>query len=111
MNDVSNLPDIDLNEIPKMKGKTPSKYQMDLFKAIKHGRGNYVVQAVAGSGKSTTIEAAFDLIPEYDQRETRFTAFNKHIQTELEQRGLPAKTIHAEGFASWCKLLCTQRAT
>jgi hypothetical protein len=99
--EVEALPDVDLKLIPKLDGRTPSKYQMAVFKFIKYGKGNCLVDAVSGSGKSSTIEMAFDLLSPEDKMNTRFLAFNKHIETELSSRGLPAKTMHAEGFAAW----------
>jgi hypothetical protein len=99
--EVDSLPDVDLTLLPKLDGRMPSKYQMAVFKFIKFGKGNGIVDAVAGSGKSTTIEIAFDLLSAGDKLNTRFLAFNKHIERELGTRGLPAKTMHAEGFAAW----------
>ena len=41
----------------------PSKYQKAVYTYILKGKGNAVVDAVAGSGKSTTIVNALKIIP------------------------------------------------
>lgn len=79
--------------------KTWSKYQQEIFKAIEHGTGNMVVNAVAGSGKTTTLVEAAKLVRP-GQRAV-FLAFNKHIATELGNRlpkGFDAMTIHSLGY-------------
>ena len=53
---------------------TPSKYQIDIFDFIQHGVGNLVVEACAGSGKTSTLVKGISLIPE-DKR-ILFCAFN-----------------------------------
>jgi DNA helicase-2/ATP-dependent DNA helicase PcrA len=63
-----------------------------------------MVQAVAGSGKTTTIVAASRLI-KLGYR-ALFLAFNKSIATELQQRlprNIEAKTLNALGFAMWTR--------
>ncbi len=63
-----------------------------------------MVQAVAGSGKTTTIVAAARLI-KLGYR-ALFLAFNKSIATELQQRlprHIEAKTLNALGFAMWTR--------
>ena len=54
-----------------------SKYQNKIFNFIKTGKGNAVIQAVAGSGKTTTIIEATKMIPKTDR--SIFLAFNKNI--------------------------------
>lgn len=60
-----------------------------------------VVQAVAGSGKTTTIVAAANLIPEELRRQMVFLAFNNSIVNELEPRlkplGIPTRTLNSLG--------------
>ena len=55
----------------------PSKYQKTVYTYIQKGKGNAVIDAVAGSGKSTTIVNALKLIPTY--KRVLFLAFNKSI--------------------------------
>lgn len=83
---------------------TPSKYQQDIYEFVEHGKGNAVIDAVAGSGKTTTIVGAATLIPA--NLRTVFLAFNKSIAEELKTR-LPkhveARTLNSLGHAAWMK--------
>jgi Superfamily I DNA and RNA helicases len=76
----------------------PSKFQEDIFKFVKTGSGDGIVSAVAGSGKTTTLEHAAKLV----KGKALFCAFSKLISTELERRlkgtTMKATTIHALGF-------------
>ena len=69
-----------------------SEYQNAIFDFIVHGKGNAIVKAVAGSGKTTTIVHGMSLLP--SNANAVFLAFGKAIQTELEKRGVYAKTFH-----------------
>lgn len=60
----------------------PSRYQQAIYDFMENGQGNAVIDAVAGSGKSTTIVNALKLIPK-DKR-VLFLAFNKSIVEELK---------------------------
>ena len=62
---------------------TPSKYQKDIFDVIEHGVGNIVIEAAAGSGKTSTLIKAIKLIP-IDKR-ILFCAFNTDIVKELKR--------------------------
>lgn len=78
----------------------PSKYQKDIFEHIKHGNGNLVIEASAGSGKTTTLVNLIKLID--DDKRVLFCAFNKDIVNELTKKvkGIPnvdVKTIHGLG--------------
>lgn len=70
-----------------------SKYQTNIFNFIEHETGNAVVEAVAGSGKSTTIVEGMNRIP--SSATAIFLAFNKSIADELKARGVNAKTFHS----------------
>lgn len=65
---------------------------------MKNGTGNALVSAVAGSGKTTTIVNALDLIDQ--TQDIYFLAFNKAIAEEIRSR-TPAyvnvSTIHSVG--------------
>ena len=77
----------------------PSNYQTKIYEHIQNDQGNAVVEAVAGSGKTTTIVEALNLLPKYTK--TLFVAFNKHIATELQKRvpyNVEASTLNATGF-------------
>ena len=78
----------------------PSKYQQAVYDFIEKGNGNAVIDAVAGSGKSTTIVNAINLIPK--DKTLLFLAFNKAIVEELkakigEQPNITIKTLHQLG--------------
>jgi DNA helicase-2/ATP-dependent DNA helicase PcrA len=83
---------------PKREFK-PSAYQQDVFTFITDGEGNAVVEAVAGSGKTTTIVKALNLT----KGKVLFCAFNKHIADELKRRApahVKVGTLHSIGFAA-----------
>lgn len=78
----------------------PSKYQQAVYDFIEKGNGNAVIDAVAGSGKSTTIVTALKLVPK--SKTALFLAFNKAIIKELkekigEQSNVEVKTLHSLG--------------
>ena len=87
---------------------TASEYQIDIFRHLETAVEAYtsrkpvtnaVVQAVAGSGKTTTIVAAANLIPA--SLKAIFLAFNKDIAVELGARlpkNVPAKTLNSLGW-------------
>ena len=78
---------------------TPSPYQQAIFDWIVNGTGHGVVEAVAGSGKTTTIVQALKLTPK--DASVAFVAFNKHIATELQLRSpshVRVSTLHALGL-------------
>lgn len=78
----------------------PSKYQQAVYDHISTGSGNAVVDAVAGSGKSTTIINALKLIP--SDQSVLFLAFNKAIVEELKIKignvaNVDIRTLHSFG--------------
>jgi superfamily I DNA/RNA helicase len=88
--------------------QTASEYQINIFRHIEMAVdcyfqrkpvANAVVQAVAGSGKTTTIVASANLIPK--SLKAVFLAFNKPVAVELGDR-LPkhveAKTLNSLGW-------------
>ena len=80
----------------------PSEYQKQIFDNILHGSSNMVINAVAGSGKSTTIVNALKLIP--DEMKVLFIAFNKDIVETLknkvgEQLNVNIMTYHSLGYS------------
>lgn len=60
----------------------PNSYQVDIIDWVNNGSGNAIVDAKAGSGKTSTLE----LIAQNYPRKMLFIAFNKHIATEIEAR-------------------------
>ena len=85
------------------KSFKPSKFQEKIFDFVKNGKGNAVIDAVAGSGKSTTIVRALSLISSTLQ--ILFLAFNKAIVEELKIKvgnkpNVMISTLHSLGFKS-----------
>jgi len=60
----------------------PSKYQQDVFDFIKFGNGHGIINAVAGSGKTTTLIKCLDCLPAESQ--SIICCFNSHIAEELK---------------------------
>jgi DNA helicase-2/ATP-dependent DNA helicase PcrA len=79
---------------------TPSTMQTAVFDFIVNGRGHGVVEAVAGSGKTTTIEWAARLLT----CSGLFMAFNRSVVAELQARlkttEMTAATVHSHGFSA-----------
>ena len=78
-----------------------SKYQRDIFDYIENKRGNLVVEASAGSGKTSTLIKCLDFIPA-DKR-VLLCAFNKDIVTVLEKKtsdmeNVEVRTLHGLGY-------------
>lgn len=79
-----------------------SSQQVAIFEWFKNGRGNLVVRARAGTGKTTTI---MESVRYAKERRVLLCAFNKVIAEELTNRlkkngatNVIAKTLHAYGF-------------
>lgn len=76
-----------------------STYQNAIFNAVQNGNGNLAINAVAGSGKTSTIVEAARRLPRGNR--IVFLAFNKHVVTTLKDK-LPASvdcmTIHSLGM-------------
>ena len=73
--------------------RTWSAYQQAIFQFVESGTGNAVVEAVAGSGKSTTIVECIARIP--TSQSSLLLAFNKSIADELKNKGVNARTFHS----------------
>lgn len=84
----------------------PSKYQTDIFDWISQGRGDGIVNAVAGAGKTTTLVMG---AAQLSSTNSLFCAFNKHIAQALNARlvrtRMQAKTIHSLGLGILTKQL------
>lgn len=70
---------------------TWSPLQQNIFEFVESGKGNAIVEAVAGSGKTTTIVEALKRV----RGNSIFLAFNKSIAEELKKRGVNARTFHS----------------
>ena len=81
---------------------TPSEFQQRIFGFVKDrapAKKHGIVNAVAGSGKTTTLELASKLLPV----DGLFCAFNKHIAESLAKRlngRMRATTIHSIGMSA-----------
>lgn len=80
-----------------------SVYQQNIFNWVVEGTGSCLVEATAGSGKTTTLVESIKLMA----GSILFVAFSKKIQLEIESRlaklgksGAFTSTFHAAGFAS-----------
>lgn len=87
-------------------GFKPSPYQTAVFTTIRDEDCSLIVEAVAGSGKTTTIVGSVKLIP--STLRTMFCAFNKSIATELSQK-LPDHvnccTLNSLGHRAWMRFV------
>ena len=82
---------------------TFSTYQLAIFNHIAESNNNLAINAVAGSGKTTTIVEAAKRIPK--NKEVLFLAFNKTIANELKERlykypNVTCCTLHAHGLSA-----------
>ena len=78
-----------------------SKYQLAIFEDVAKGEGHTVVEALAGSGKTSSIIEALKYIPA--NLSWLLVAFNKRIADELKLRaptGGEVSTLHSLGLKS-----------
>jgi len=82
-----------------------SKLQRAIFKDVAEGQGHTVVEALAGSGKTTAIIESLNHLP--PGKSWLLIAFNKRIADELRARAPrgngDAKTLHSLGLRSLYK--------
>jgi superfamily I DNA/RNA helicase len=81
-----------------------SSLQRAIFEEIAHGSGNLHVDALAGTGKTSTIVEGFYYVPAGLQ--CLMVAFNKSISTELGTKAPPSvtvSTLHALGLRAITK--------
>ncbi|MBK7823279.1 MAG: UvrD-helicase domain-containing protein [Tessaracoccus sp.] len=80
-----------------------SPYQSAIFDEVRTGQGHVVIEAVAGSGKTTTILEAIKQIN--TDKKVLMVAFNKTIQKELQARlprdrsNIAVSTLAAHGYS------------
>lgn len=78
-----------------------SKYQQGIFNEVKNGATNLAINAVAGSGKTTTIVECCKLL-RMSKFDVKFLAFNKSIVDELKAKigdYADVSTLHSFGFS------------
>lgn len=83
-----------------------SRYQQAIFSAFEQSEDSLLIEAVAGSGKSTTLlELARIMERAFPRQTAAFVAFNKAIAENLAQKitapNVRAMTLHSAGFAAW----------
>lgn len=73
--------------------------------------GNALVEALAGSAKTSTIRAAIRMIPRRNTARVVVITFNKENSNDLHAKGVfQAKTCHSLGFAILRDIPRTARA-
>lgn len=89
----------------KPKGiPNPTIQQKRIFDWVKTGTGNAIVEAVAGSGKTTTCLEAM----KFTKGKVAFCCFNKHIANELQEKApehVDVATLHSFGLQAITKKL------
>jgi hypothetical protein len=88
--------------VPALAGNVDwSDEQTAIFSWFATGTGNMVVQARAGTGKTTTIKEAFNHAPEAGR--LLYAVFNKKNQVEAQEKITDArvevKTLHSLGYS------------
>jgi DNA helicase-2/ATP-dependent DNA helicase PcrA len=77
-----------------------SPFQLAVFDDVARGDGHTLVDACAGSGKTTVLEASVDHLP--PRLTTMFVAFNRSIAEELTRRlagkRVESSTLHTYGL-------------
>jgi DNA helicase II / ATP-dependent DNA helicase PcrA len=77
----------------------PSPYQEAIFDFVRRGTGHAMIEAVAGSGKSTTLLKALELLPQTST--VAFVAFNREIARHLRAQApkhVKVCTLHSLGY-------------
>ena len=78
-----------------------SQYQINIFNEVEHGHTNLAINAVAGSGKTTTIVECCKRL-RMRKFDVKFLAFNKSIVDELKVKigdYADVSTLHSFGFS------------
>lgn len=96
-----NILDLPFPDTPPPPTRSWSDYQVAIFDSVERNDESLIVQAVAGSGKTTTLIEAM----RYAKGSSITLAFNKQIQLELASRLVSgeAKTFNAIGWAQWAR--------
>lgn len=101
---LDDFPDIKRNKPEALEGESyaPTQEQQDVIDAVLAGK-NVKVQALAGAGKTSTVEALARRLQK-DEPKSRgiYIAFNKSVQTEAEGRmpkNVEPRTGHSLAYA------------
>lgn len=82
-----------------------SSYQQNIFNDVANGTGHTIIQAFAGTAKTTTIVKSFDFVP--PGKKVLMCAFNKIIRDELAQRApasVAVNTLHSLGYKTLLRI-------
>lgn len=93
-------------EVKPAKPFKPSVFQQAVFDFAVNGTGNAVAEAVAGSGKTTTL---IELLKHLNKlSKIGLVTFNTHIKDELARRApkwVRVMTVHSLGFSALIKAI------
>jgi len=86
-----------------------SHFQTEIYEAFEHGGESLLIEAVAGSGKTRTLEELARIMGEkMPGLRGVMVAFNKSIAQELQARidkygfrNVQAMTLHSAGWSAW----------
>ena len=70
-------------------GHKATEAQLKIFDFVKNGKGNGIIDAVAGAGKTSTLMGCVMHIPNLD--DVIYCAFNTSIRKELQKKFKAAK--------------------
>lgn len=84
----------------------PNKYQSAILDWAKNGKGNALISARAGCGKTSTLIMLANLITEELRKPCLFLAFNEHIaqeirvklQNKVKNKELDVRTVNSLGY-------------
>lgn len=80
------------------KGFTPSSFQLQIFEFVESGEGDGLVDAVAGSGKSTTLVKIAKRIQSNSAIYMAFNKKNAEAQQQKLGRRMEARTFNSYGL-------------
>jgi superfamily I DNA/RNA helicase len=83
-----------------------SRFQTDIYNAFEYSPDSLLIEAVAGSGKTTVlVELSRIMAQAFPEQRAVFVAFNKSIADELARRitarNVRAMTLHSAGWSVW----------
>lgn len=96
-----------MTEATTIDGFKYSPYQEAIIDYAKQRKGSMIINAVAGSSKTSTLVEISRYIP---TTKAIFLAFNKHIQTHLGDKlpdGFQCRTLNSLGYEAWRKFAGT----
>lgn len=90
-----------------------SHYQQAIFEAVAHTQDSLLIEASAGSGKTSTIVEAIKYVPQ--DQSIVLLAFNKAIQQALASKvtspNARCMTLHSCGLQAWKRFIGPEAAS